>query len=61
MKPDIKYLYANFLCKSVEQYINIIAPVVYTFDYDVMEDFWQSFKIISDHKPRAEWNKNRSR
>lgn len=61
MSPSIKYLYANFLCKTVSQYIDIISPLIYQFEYDAMEDFWEKYKIIADRKPRAEWNRNRNK
>ena len=58
MNPEIKYYYANFLCKQLDQYIRVIV-VIYAdiSNKNILEDFWRKYKIISEDKPIAEWNK----
>lgn len=60
MKPQFKYLYANFLCKTLEQYINIIIciHVALSLLSENMEGFWNKYKITSGQKPKADWNRD---
>lgn len=48
MNDDLKYLYANFLCTSIEQYISIISSVSnISKKYSKMLDFYDNYKIQS--------------
>jgi hypothetical protein len=58
LSPNIQYLYANFLSKNVQQYIDLIIPVFGLMDKGLLEVFWGKYKIINDLVPRAVWSDN---
>jgi len=61
MNPNIKYLYSNFLCKTVSQYVNLLAPIFGEYDKGINEKFWDKYKIIDNWCPLAEWRNNRNK
>ena len=58
LSPNVQYLYANFLSKTVQQYIDLIVPVFGLIDKGLLGVFWSKYKIINDLQPRAVWSDN---
>jgi hypothetical protein len=42
MNAQIKYYYANYLCATVEQYIDIISDIMADVDKNAAKQFLQS-------------------
>jgi len=61
MNPNIKYLYSNFLCKTIGQYVNILAPIFGDYDKRINEIFWDKYKIIDNWCPLSEWRDNKNK